>query len=129
MNKKTNTPRIRFKGYADAWEQRKVEDIYISAAEGGTPDTNHSEFYGEDIPFVKIEDTENKYIVETQSYISKKGLLNSSAWLVPPNSIIFTNGATVGNVAINRCNVATKQGILGIILKKSFDIEFVYYLL
>ena len=43
--------------------------------------------------------------------------------------MIFTNGATVGNVAINRIPVATKQGILGIIPNKTVMAEYLYYLL
>jgi len=81
------------------------------------------------IPFVKIEDTEEKYIDEVSSYITDEGLKHSSAWLVPRNSVIFTNGATVGNVAINRIPVATKQGILGIIPQNFITTEFMYYLL
>lgn len=54
---------------------------------------------------------------------------NSSAWLIPENSVIFTNGATVGNVAINKLKVTTKQGILGIIPSSIVNYEFLYYLL
>lgn len=113
-----------------SWEQRKFEELYDFASEGGTPDTNNSSFYESgNIPFVKIEDTETKYIDSTKSYITQKGLNNSSAWLIPENSVIFTNGATVGNVAINRLPVATKQGILGIIPSKVVTTEFMFYLL
>ena len=113
-----------------SWEQRKFEDLYNYASEGGTPDTNNSSFYENgDVPFVKIEDTENKYIDSTKSYITQEGLSHSSAWLIPESSVIFTNGATVGNVAINRLPVATKQGILGIIPSKNVLTEFLFYLL
>ena len=112
------------------WEQRKFVDLYNYASEGGTPDTNNSSFYENgDVPFVKIEDTENKYIDSAKSYITQEGLSHSSAWMIPENSVIFTNGATVGNVAINRLPVATKQGILGIIPSKKVVTEFLFYLL
>ena len=112
------------------WEQRKFEDLYSYASEGGTPDTNNSSFYKDGtIPFVKIEDTENKYIDSTKSHISVEGLNHSSAWLIPAHNILFTNGATVGNVAINRIPVATKQGILGIIPSKQVTVELMFYLL
>ena len=116
--------------FVHSWEQRKFEDLYNYASEGGTPDTNNSSFYENgDVPFVKIEDTENKYIDSTKSYITQEGLSHSSAWLIPKSSVIFTNGATVGNVAINRLPVATKQGILGIIPSKNVVTEFLFYLL
>lgn len=123
-------PEWRFKGFTDAWEQRKFEDLYSYASEGGTPDTNNSSFYKDGtIPFVKIEGTENKYIDSTKSHISIEGLNHSSAWLIPAHNILFTNGATVGNVAINRIPVATKQGILGIIPSKQVTVELMFYLL
>ena len=123
-------PEWRFKGFTDAWEQRKFEDLYCYASEGGTPDTNNSSFYKDGtIPFVKIEDTGKKYIDSTKSYISVEGLNHSSAWLIPAHNILFTNGATVGNVAINRIPVATKQGILGIIPSKQVTVELMFYLL
>ena len=54
---------------------------------------------------------------------------HSSAWLIPAGNVIFTNGATVGNVAINMLPVTTKQGILGIIPSSKVSSEFLYYLL
>ena len=116
--------------FSYSWEQRKFEDLYDYASEGGTPDTNNSTFYeGGKIPFVKIEDTVEKYIDSPKSYITEEGMNHSSAWLIPKDSVIFTNGATIGNVAINRLPVATKQGILGIIPSKKVTSEFLFYLL
>jgi type I restriction enzyme S subunit len=130
MNNNSLTPRIRFKGFTDPWEQRKFEELYEFASEGGTPSTQNIEYYlNGDIPFVKIEETNQKYIFNAKTYITLKGLEYSSAWLVPENSVIFTNGATVGNVAINRVKVATKQGIIGIIPNNKIHYEFMYYLL
>ena len=115
---------------AFSWEQRKFEDLYDYASEGGTPDTNNPAFYeGGKIPFVKIEDTVEKYIDSPKSYITEEGMNHSSAWLIPKGNVIFTNGATVGNVAINRLPVTTKQGILGIIPSKKVTSEFLFYLL
>lgn len=123
-------PEIRFAGFTEPWEQCSFKDLYETAAEGGTPNTNIPAYYYKgNIPFVKIEDTEKKYIDDVVSYITDEGLTHSSAWLVPSNSVIFTNGATIGNVAINRIPVTTKQGILGIIPQSGIITEFLYYLM
>ena len=115
---------------ANAWEQCKFAEVYSFASEGGTPDTNTAAYYRNGtIPFVRIEDTENKYIDSVKTFVTEEGLKHSSAWLIPSGSVIFTNGATVGNVAINRIPVATKQGILGIIPNKTVMAEYLYYLL
>ena len=124
------TGKKRLPGFTDEWVKLRFKNIYKFASEGGTPDTKNELFYANgNIPFVKIEDTEQKYIYGGKSFITHEGVNHSSAWLIPTNSIIFTNGATIGNVAINKIPVTTKQGILGIILKSGIDVEFVYYLL
>ena len=126
----SNVPEIRFPGFTAPWEQCKFAEVYSFASEGGTPDTNTDAYYRNGtIPFVRIEDTENKYIDSVKTFITEEGLKHSSAWLIPSDSVIFTNGATVGNVAINRIPVATKQGILGIIPNKTVTAEYLYYLL
>jgi type I restriction enzyme S subunit len=104
--------------------------IYDKASEGGTPSTNNISYYSNaTIPFVKIEDLKNKYLLSTNNYISELGLNNSSAWTIKPNSIIYSNGATIGSISINKIAVSTKQGILGIELKDFYDPEFIYYLM
>lgn len=124
------TGKKRLPGFTDPWVEKKFSDLYRYASEGGTPDTNNIRFYANgDVPFVKIEDTETKYIESCNSFITSEGINNSSAWIVPVNSIIYTNGATIGNVSINKIPVATKQGILGIIPSSIINIEFMYYLL
>lgn len=128
MNKE---PQIRFKGYQGEWEEIAFSETYQMASEGGTPSTQVKEYYENGkIPFVKIEDTEQKYINETNAHITQEGVNHSSAWLVHENNIIFTNGATIGNVAINKIPVTTKQGILGVVIDRDkFDLEYLYYAL
>ncbi|WP_322949667.1 restriction endonuclease subunit S [Mycoplasmopsis cynos] len=112
------------------WEQERFNNLYIFASEGGTPSTFVEEYYKNGkIPFVKIEDTLKKYIYSTKNFITELGLNKSSAWIIKKDNIIFTNGATVGNISINKIDLSTKQGILGIILKENFNVEFIYYLL
>lgn len=123
-------PKRRLEGFEGDWKSYSFKELYKYASEGGTPDTSVSSYYqGGNIPFVKIEDTVNKYITSCKSFITEEGLAHSSAWMIPVNSVIFTNGATIGNVAINKIPVSTKQGILGIVPREIFDSEFLYYYL
>lgn len=115
--------------FAREEEQIFFSQLYKKAGEGGTPETKISEYYNsDDIPFVKIEHLYNKYINHIDSYISYLGLEKSGAWLIPKNSLIFSNGATIGEASINKISVATKQGILGIIPSEIIDVEYFYYL-
>lgn len=104
------------------------KEIYLKASEGGTPPTKNGEYYLDgNIPFAKIEDLSKHYLQETKSFITEQGLRNSSAWLIPPESIIFSNGATIGACSINRIAITTKQGILGIVPTKDFSSHFLYH--
>ena len=110
-------------------EYLSFSSVYVTAKEGGTPSTSKSEYYSGNIPFIKIDDLNKKYITENKVNISEQGLSNSSAWIIPKNSVIMSNGATIGNVSINTYPVSTKQGILGIVPKDGVLTEYLYYLL
>ena len=126
---------LRKKSYIDKFFTEKsyncvFKDLYIQAGEGGTPDTKKVEYYENgNIPFVKIEHLYKKCIEEIDSFITEEGLKKSGAWLVPENSLIFSNGATIGECSINRIPVTTKQGILGIVPSGIIELEYFYYLL
>ena len=108
----------------------KFSELYTLAKEGGTPDTKKESYYlNGNIPFIKIDDLYSKYITKHKNHISIQGLHNSSAWIIPENSVIYSNGATIGEVSINTYPVATKQGILGIIPNDLISSEYFYYLL
>ena len=103
------------------------ETLYSKAGEGGTPTTSNTEFYDNgSIPFIKIDDLSNKYLSANKDYITELGLKKSSAWLIPTHSIIYSNGATIGAISINKYPVCTKQGILGIVPNTNIDVEFLY---
>jgi len=129
------TKELRFKDedgseFTD-WEEIKLGEICEIAKSGGTPTSTNREYYNGDIPFLSISDMtlQGKYLNYTSSFISKKGLENSSSWIVPINSIIYSMYASVGFVAINKIQLATSQAVLNLILKEGYNIEFVYYAL
>ena len=106
----------------------KFGSVYETAGEGGTPTTSNTSFYDNGkIPFIKIGDLKQKYLIENKDFITELGLQKSSAWLVPTHSILFSNGATIGEITITTYPVCTKQGILGIVPKANIDVEFLYY--
>lgn len=114
----------------DTWEEVNFADIYSMAGEGGTPTTSNTKYYvNGDIPFVKIEHLFKKYIYEIDSFITELGMKNSGAWLIPANSLLYSNGATIGEISINKIPITTKQGILGIVPNGKVLTEFLYYLM
>ncbi len=111
------------------WEVVRFQDLCQKLKSGGTPLTSKKEYYNGNIPFVKIEDITNakKYLSSTLTTITKEGLNNSTAWLVPKNSLLVAIYGSLGSVAINTLEVTTNQAILGIILKEKAETEFFYY--
>ena len=106
----------------------KFSSLYEMAGEGGTPTTSNASLYDNGkIPFIKIDDLKQKYLTENKDFITELGLQKSSAWLVPTHSILFSNGATIGEISITTYPVCTKQGILGIVPKQNIDVDFLYY--
>lgn len=61
--------------------------------------------------------------------ISQKGLDNSSAWLIPKNSLILSMYASYGLVAINKIELSTSQAMFNMIINKSNNVEYIYYYL
>jgi len=113
------------------WGVMRLEYIVEKMKAGGTPSTNISEYWNGDIPLVKVEDVvkSNKFLFSTNLYITNKGLENSSAWLVPENSIILTMYGTPGEVCINKIPVAVTQNVMGIVKNEKITIDFFYYVL
>ncbi len=88
---------------------------------GGTPNTSKPEYWGGDIHWVTLVDlpAENliTFIDKTERTITKLGLDNSSAKLIPPNSVLISSRATIGRIAINKIELATNQGFKNIIIQ------------
>lgn len=126
---------LRFKGEKGNefpnWVEMRLEEVCKIARSGGTPTSTNKDFYDGDIPFLSISDmtTQGKYLTHTSNHISNLGLENSSSWIVPAHSLIYSMYASIGFVAINKIPIATSQAVLNLILKEGFDLEFMYYTL
>ena len=109
----------------------KIKDLIIKGKSGGTPSSTVARYYNGDIPFLSISDMtkQGKYVSYTEKHISKSGIENSSAWIVPSNSLIFSMYASVGLVCINTVPLATSQAMFSMVLKDRRMIEYIYYYL
>ena len=115
------------------WVWTSLGEIAFKLRSGGTPLKKINEYYENGtIPFVKIEDmsTAGKYLYNTLTTITGDGLNNSSAWMVPKNSLLYSMYASYGIPIINKIEVATNQAIIAFIPPKSLvDLDYVYYYL
>lgn len=114
------------------WKLVKIGDIG-EVVGGGTPSTKCSDYYGGDIPWITPKDLSNfrnRYISRGERMISKLGLENSSARMLPPFSVLFTSRAPIGYIAIAKNELCTNQGFKSIIPDpKKCNALFLYYLL
>lgn len=96
---------------------------------GGTPASTNKSYYNGNIPFLSISDMteQGKYILKTEKTLSELGLKNSSAWLVPKNSLILSMYASVGFVSISKVELATSQAMFSMIIEDKNLLEYVYY--
>jgi len=101
---------------------------------GGTPRTNIKEYWSEpQIVWVTPEDIKKSIlnkVRDSRRKISKKGLEESNAKLLPAGTVLLTTTATIGKVGIAEIDLTTNQQITGIICPKDmFPIFLGYYLL
>ncbi|MBA4538354.1 restriction endonuclease subunit S [Bacillus aquiflavi] len=121
-DKITKSPQIRFAGFTDAWEQRKVGEITDSFS-GGTPSANNRDYYNGSIPFIRSGEINSN---TTELFITEEALNNSSAKLVTEGDILYAlYGATSGEVGISQINGAINQAILAIKPKFGDDSYFI----
>lgn len=109
------------------WQEKRLRDV-ADVIGGGTPDTKNPRYWGDDIVWLTPSEVKSKYIDNSIRKISHEGLLESSAKILPINTVILTSRATVGDVAIARKELATNQGFQSLVPHKSEDSEFLYYL-
>ena len=116
MTKKSDAPAIRFKGFSDAWEQRKVSDLAEKTYGGGTPTTSNEAYWNGDIPWIQSSDVvDGKLLgVEPRKWITQDGLNNSAAQLIPGNSIAIITRVGVGKLAFIPYSYATSQDFLSL---------------
>lgn len=117
MADKSKKPEIRFEGFTETWEQRKLGD-HSEIVAGGTPNTGHPEYWNpKEIPWMSSGEINNKVISSTDNMISKIGFLNSSAKWVKEKSVLIAlagQGKTRGTVAISEIPLTTNQSIAAI---------------
>ena len=124
---KTLVPQIRFAGFTDPWEQRKLGDV-ATIVGGGTPSTNNDAYWDGDIDWYSpAELGEQVYADRSARRITQAGYDSCSATLLPAGkTILFTSRAGIGNTAILRRSACTNQGFQSLVVNDDTDVYFVY---
>lgn len=114
------------------FEKYKISQIGVVVG-GGTPSTKVEEYYGGDIPWITPKDLSgysSKFIDHGERNITDEGLKNSSARLLPINTVLLSSRAPIGYLAIAANPLSTNQGFKSIICNEDLVLpDYLYYLL
>ena len=109
----------------------RLDTLFSKGKAGGTPTSTNKEYYNGEIPFLSINDItkQGKYVRYTENHLSRSGLENSSAWVVPEYSLIISMYASVGLVTINEVPITTSQAMFAMRLRDKDLLDYLYYYL
>lgn len=114
-------------GVPEGWKKQKISE-FGEIITGKTPSTTKEQYYGGNIPFVKIPDMHNcVYPIVTESTLTTEGANTQKNKFIPKNGIMVSCIATVGlvNIAIEPCQ--TNQQINSIVLHDEQDLYYTYF--
>ena len=112
------------------WEVKKLGEV-AETTSGGTPSKAKNEYYDNgNIPWLRSGEVSQGLIYKTELFITQKGLDNSSAKIVPENTVsIAMYGATVGEVGIIMSPMCTNQAICNILPSNYFTPTYLRFFL
>jgi len=115
------------------WEATTIKDFCAEMKSGGTPSREEPEYWNSsDIPWLKTGEVCNRVLVETEEYISFKGCKNSSAKILPLNTVLiamYGEGKTKGQSGYLRFEASTNQACCAMICKNEKQSTLLYYFL
>lgn len=123
-------PRLRFPEFRDAgeWKVGTIGDV-ADVLSGGTPNRSEAEYWNGDIPWVSTSLIDFGTIEFANEYITREGLDNSSAKVVPKGTVLmamYGQGKTRGKVAVLGIDAAINQACAAISAKDAVLSEFVF---
>lgn len=111
------------------WEYMTVEDFCVETKSGGTPSRDNLDYWNSnDLPWLKTGEISNNIIIETEEYISKNGLKESSAKLLPKDTVLMSMyGVNAGDIGILKVEATTNQACCGMICENANHSAYLYF--
>ena len=111
------------------WSVQKIKDFGRVIC-GKTPSKSIAEYYGNDIPFIKIPDMHHDvFVLDSFEKLSEKGSNSQANKILPRGSICVSCIATVGKVIITHQPSQTNQQINSIVPDLPIYTYFLYFLM
>ncbi len=115
-------PKLRFPGFADAWEQRKLGDV-VRLAGGGTPSKANPSFWNGDIVWLSSQEIKGRFTDHGTYKISQEAVRKSAAKMVQIDTplIVYRSGILAHSFPITRPTVvvAINQDIKALLFDRS----------
>lgn len=114
------------------WAKDSVERLCREIYGGGTPSKSHPEYYeGGKIPWITSKDMKTDILIDSQIHINEDGVANSTARIVPKNSVIMVIRSGILKhtlpVAINAVPVTVNQDLKVFVAGNRIVTKFLAY--
>lgn len=112
--------------------QRKQLGAVCDVVNGGTPKTGVPDYWDGNHLWITPAEMGKRlspYVDDTERKLTDQGLRDSSARMLPPNSVILSSRAPIGHLVINTKPMATNQGCKGLVPGRHLQSKFLYYYL
>jgi type I restriction enzyme S subunit len=111
------------------WENIAIKDFCVDMKSGGTPSRINYEYWNSnDVPWLKTGEIKNNIILSTEEFISNEGLKNSSAKLLPKDTVLMSMyGVNAGEIGILKIEASTNQACCGMICENQNHSAYLYY--
>jgi len=132
--------RLRYPGHEDAlrgrpvplfaaegWVNKAIRELG-KVVTGKTPSKARPDYFGGNVPFIKIPDMHGcNFVLSTSDHLSSGGAASQSGKMIPPGSLCVSCIGTIGLVAITTEPCQTNQQINSIILHHEHSREFLFF--
>lgn len=111
------------------WDFCKIKNKFLTCS-GGTPTSGRIEYYNGNIPWIRTTDLTNNKLESYEVSITEKALNESSAKLVPKDSILvamYGGAGTIGKCGILTFRSAINQALCAILPSSSAIPMFIFY--
>lgn len=113
----------------EGWRRGTIGEFCKEMKSGGTPSRNHNEYWNnKEYPWLKSGEVHNNIIIGVEEFISKDGLDNSSAKIIPAGAVTMAMyGATAAQVAYLACDTTTNQACCNMPCYSKEDAAYLFF--
>ena len=115
----------------EGWRWTRLTDV-ARLETGHTPSRKRPEYWEGEIPWIGIKDATGNHgrkIHDTIQHTNQLGIANSSARILPENTVCLSRTASVGYVVVMGRPMATSQDFVNWVCSENLDSQFLKYVL